>query len=173
VVDWAGTTLAAESVEAADPGLCVAALSRIGSPERLIDYGRGAKERIFTKEDAYGLARALGVHLSEHGGTGLGVIGALAGAGLRLSGNDGRFKGKFRIPGDGDGVALVSQIKTHGVDDVRTTTGDSVADQERVIVGDECKLVLLDHGAVLLVEAAGDGAQARWRVMHRKALRGY
>ncbi len=172
VIEWAGETLGAESVDAADPGLCVAALPQLESPERLIAYGRSAKERIFTKDDAYSLARTLGVHLSEHGGTGIGVIGALAGAGLRLSGDDGRFKGKFRIPGD-DGVAVVSDIKTHGVDGVRTVAGRVLDDAEPVFVGDECKLVLLDHAAILLVEPAEENAPAAWRVMHRKALRAY
>ena len=46
--------------------------------------------------DAYLLAEQFPeLSLSEHGGTGDGVIGALAGVGLRLSGSDGRIKGKI------------------------------------------------------------------------------
>jgi len=172
IIDWTAEALATESVAAADPGLCVVALPRLDAPQRLIDYGRSAKERVFTKDDAYDLARELGVHLSEHGGTGLGVIGALAGAGLRLSGNDGRFKGKFRIPSDG-GDLVVSAIKRHGVDAVRTLSGETLGDNETVHVGDECKLVLLDGIAVLIVEPAEKGSPARWQVVHRKALRGF
>jgi hypothetical protein len=32
------------------------------------------------------------IHLSEHGGTGQGIIGALAGVGLRMFGSDGEIK---------------------------------------------------------------------------------
>ena len=106
-------------------------------------------------------------------GRGIGVIGALAGAGLRLSGNDGRFKGKFAIPGDGDGVARVRDIGEHGVDSVRTFGGDVLGDDERVVVGPECKLVLLADEAVLLVAPAGDAAAAPWTVVDRKALRSF
>ncbi len=119
-----------------------------------MDYGREAKRRVFSKDEAYDLAGELGVHLSEHGGTGIGVIGALAGAGLRLSGDDGRFKGKFRIAGEADGTARVADIKTYDVDEVRTPGGEALTDDERVGVGEECKLVLLGGRAVLLVTPA-------------------
>ncbi len=48
---------------------------------------------LLTKQEAYMLANTTGVHLSENGGTGDGIVGALAGTGLRLDGNDGRFRG--------------------------------------------------------------------------------
>jgi hypothetical protein len=167
------TWLAAESAEASDPGLCVVAVERLMRPQALVEYGREAKTRVVTKAEAYEMAAALGVHLSEHGGTGIGVIGALAGAGLRLSGDDGRFKGKFAIPGDADGVALVADIRKRGVDDVRTPDGESLADDERVLVGTECKLVLLGGRAVLLVKPAPQPDAAPWMVVERRALRCY
>ena len=165
--------LEAESAAASDPGLCVVALERLASPEALVEYGREAKTRVITKDEAYRTAAELGVHLSEHGGTGIGVIGALAGAGLRLSGDDGRFKGKFAIPGDEDGVVSVAGIKECGVDEVRTLDGEELADDERVLAGPECKLVLLGGRAVLLVRPAPAGAAAPWVVVERRALRSY
>jgi hypothetical protein len=167
------TALAAESAVASDPGLCVAVVERLERPDALVDYGREAKKRIISKDDAYRTAAELGVHLSEHGGTGIGVIGALAGAGLRLSGGDGRFKGKFAIPGDQDGVARVSGIKERGVDEVRTPDGEELPDDARVLAGEECKLVLLDGRAVLLVRPAPPSAAAPWVVVERRALRSY
>ena len=101
------------------------------------------------------------------------MIGALAGAGLRLSGNDGRFKGKFAIPGDESGVARVRDIRGHGVDSVRTLDGDVLGDEEPVLVGPECKLVLLAGEAVLLVAPADGAARAPWTVVDRRALRSY
>jgi hypothetical protein len=173
VVSWCMRALAAESVAAADPGLCVVVLERLTRPEELVAYGRQAKQRVVAKHEAYRVAAGLGVHLSEHGGTGIGVIGALAGAGLRLSGDDGRFKGKFAIPGDANGVARVRDIKQQGVDSVRARDGAVLGDDERVLVGTECKLVLLGGEAVLLVAPAGDAAAAPWAVVDRKALRSF
>ena len=173
VTAWCQATLAEESVEAADPGLCIVALDRLARPQALMAYGRDAKERVVSKDEAYQIAGGLGVHLSEHGGTGIGVIGALAGAGLRLSGNDGRFKGKFRIPGDEDGVARIGDIRLHGVDSVRTFDGAVLDDEERVVVSEECKLVLLADEAVLLVCPTSGAAAAPWAVVERRALRSF
>jgi hypothetical protein len=172
VTAWCRRSLTAESVPAADPGLCVVVVELLTQPDGLVAFGRRAKERIVTKEEAYAVAAELGVHLSEHGGTGIGVIGALAGAGLRLSGYDGRFKGKFAIPGDAEGAASVAAIREHGVDVVRTPGGETLGDEERVLVGDECKLVLLDGRAALLVVPSKGGA-APWAVVDRSALRAY
>jgi hypothetical protein len=173
VISRCAEWLTVESADASDPGLCVVVVERLARPHALVEYGREAKTRVITKGEAYGRAADLGVHLSEHGGSGIGVIGALAGAGLRLSGDDGRFKGKFAIPGDPDGVARVADIRTHGIDDVRTLHGASLADDERVLVGAECKLVLLGGHAVLLVKAALESAAAPWAVVERRALRSY
>jgi hypothetical protein len=173
VIEYCADALTAESVEAADPGLAVVAVERLDDAERLMAFGRSAKVRVIPKEEAYALAKELGVHLSEHGGTGIGVIGALAGAGLKLSGNDGRFKGKFRIQGDERGVAEVALIKTQGVDEVRTLDRLTLADEERVHVGDVCKLVLQDGMAVLMVQPDGNGSGAAWTAVDRKALRSF
>lgn len=173
VIAWCAEKLTAESVESADPGLAVVAVDRLGEPERLMDFGRSAKERVITKDEAYALAEELGVHLSEHGGTGIGVIGALAGAGLRLSGNDGRFKGKFRLSADEHGVAEVARIKREGVDAVRTLDGETLGDAQRVAVCDECKLVLVDRMATLLVEPGGNGSGAGWALVDRKMLKSF
>ena len=98
--------LAAECVPTADPGLALAVLPEAGfvggkgeqQLEGLIAFGKRAKVEYCRKEDAYALAQSIPwVFLSEHGGTGQGVVGALAGIGLRLSGSDGRFRGKQRI----------------------------------------------------------------------------
>ena len=86
--------------EGSDPGLCVTNLEVI-SPEdalKLMEFGSRAKKEVLSKEEAYLLAEKIkGVHLSEHGGTGDGVIGAIAGCGLRLTGNDGKIKGKTKV----------------------------------------------------------------------------
>ncbi|MCM0080445.1 hypothetical protein L4X63_02470 [Geomonas sp. Red32] len=99
VIAYASDFLARESAEGSDPGLCVAAIEAVASPEQLIVFGERAKDSVLDKDTAYTLAEMLGVHLSEHGGSGQGVIGALAGAGLRLGGNDEGSRGASRSPG--------------------------------------------------------------------------
>ena len=81
----------------ADPGLCAADPERLSEPELLPVWGYRAKKEVLTKADAYALAERCRVHLSEHGGTGQGVVGALAAVGLRLAGQDGRVKGKKTV----------------------------------------------------------------------------
>ncbi len=85
--------LSLRSAEGSDPGLCVTDERNVLGSQLLIDFGLRAKCSVLTKRAAYRTAEQAGIHLSEHGGTGDGVIGALAGVGLRLSGCDGRIRG--------------------------------------------------------------------------------
>lgn len=172
VTRYCCSTLARESAPGSDPGLCVVAPDRLERPEVLMEYGRTAKTTVIRKEEAYATAHALGVHLSEHGGTGQGVIGALAGAGLRLTGNDGRFKGRLSIPCR-DGMATVREIHRAGIDAVRTIEGIALNDEEKVFVGDWVKPVLKDGKAVLLAVPADDAAGAAWKACDRKIFTKY
>jgi len=173
VIALSAQTLAQESVAAADPGLAVVVPERLQDARLLTDFGLKAKEQVLTKDDAYSLAEELGVHLSEHGGTGIGVIGALAGAGLKMTGNDGRFKGKFRLNADEQRVADVAHIKHQDIDEVRTLENEALGDEERVVVGEHCKLILRDGMAILMVKPSEPGAAAPWTVVDRKALRSF
>jgi hypothetical protein len=137
-----------------------------------MEFGRRAKNIVILKEEAFETAAGLGVHLSEHGGTGQGVIGALAGAGLRLTGNDGRFKGKLRIPSC-EGIASVGHILSFGVDLVLTLEGKELPAGELVYLGETVKTVLLDGKAVLLALPAENGSRAAWKACDRKIFREY
>ena len=174
IIDYAASFLARESATGSDPGLCVVAVDRLQTPEPLIAFGRRAKREVVTMAEAYALARESGVHLSEHGGTGQGVIGALAGAGLRLSGNDGRLKGWLEIAAT-DGRTTVAEFRAHpDVDEVRSLDGRVPAGAELVRLGDKVKTVLLDGKSVLLVEPlddAGDGVA--WQTCSKQRLRSY
>ncbi|MFH1566725.1 MAG: hypothetical protein ABIL09_01910 [Gemmatimonadota bacterium] len=80
--------LAADFIPGSDPGLCVMAEDSRAVPA-LLAFGRTCCGRIVTQAEA--MAAAAGAHLSAHGGTGDGIIGAAAGVGLTLSGWSGRF----------------------------------------------------------------------------------
>ena len=76
------------SLDGSDPGLCLAGETDPGL-KTLIEFGLACTRRIVTQEEA--LKAALQVHLSGHGGTGDGMIGAAAAVGLTASGWCGRF----------------------------------------------------------------------------------
>ena len=73
----------------ADPGLCVRREGELTAAA--LDFARRAQREVVTKAEAVAIARAEGAFLKELGGAGIGVIGALAGCALRMSGDDGRF----------------------------------------------------------------------------------
>lgn len=172
VISHAADYLARESAEGSDPGLCVAVVDQLTEPDELIKYGRAAKESVLTKESAYELARRANIHLSEHGGTGQGIIGALAGAGLRLGGNDGRLKGQLNI-GEPGSVLTIAALRSHdGIDEVRALDGGDVADGDMVLLGEKMKTVLLEGRAVLLVvQSDGSADGIRWKTCSRHQLK--
>ncbi|MHB1420154.1 MAG: hypothetical protein ACYCX4_11330 [Bacillota bacterium] len=176
LINHASEILQRESATGSDPGLCVAVPALIYQPELLIDFGKNAKQTVLTKQKAYDLAKRLGIHLSEHGGTGQGVIGALAGVGLRLSGNDGRFRGKLQIAGENE-VVTVWEILNHPyVDEVRSMAGDLIINGDDLVrLGEKVKTVLLEGKSVLLVCPAADEnvSEICWQTCTKEQLKIY
>ncbi|PKM76826.1 MAG: hypothetical protein CVU90_10390 [Firmicutes bacterium HGW-Firmicutes-15] len=176
LIDFASDFLANESTPDSDPGLCVAVTDRISRPGWLIAFGYMAKNYVLNKQEAYDLAEKLGIHLSEHGGTGQGVIGALAGAGLRLSGNDGRFKGKLKIKAENSIIKagdICSQVK---VDMVKCLEEGIVLQyDDMVVLGDHIKPVWLYGKSVLLVHAINEDTvtQAHWQTYSKRQLKDF
>jgi hypothetical protein len=171
-VEFAKAFMVRESAEGSDPGLCVANLDILRDPEALIVFGRRAKRQIVTKEEAYSLAGRLGIHLSEHGGTGLGIIGSLAGIGLRMTGNDGRLRGKLKIESD-TGIINVAGIKRQArIDVVKSLSGQELDDTETVALGDHLKAVMLEGQSTLLVFLSPEGI-AKWQTCTKQHLRAY
>lgn len=175
LVALAVATLERERAPASDPGLCVLTEAALGAAPELAAWGQAAKTTVLRKADALALARRVGVHLSEHGGTGQGVVGALAAVGLRLHGRDGRVRGGLSIAASG-ATASVREIRAHPhVAGVRSLAGDVVPqDQDRVLLGEKVKAVMLDGGpVVLLIPAGPERGDARWQTCPKELLRGY
>lgn len=176
IIDYSGRFLERERAVGSDPGLCVVIPERLANPGWLIAYGFSAKQEVLNKDYAYSLAAELGVHLSEHGGTGDGVVGALAGTGLRLSGNDGRFRGKFTLGLPGQSLTVADIYAKTYVTRIRNKAGGSfLKPHERVELGEVVKAVLIDREAVLLVNPlTNPGDQgAVWRTCSKEELKGY
>jgi hypothetical protein len=75
-------------ISGSDPGLCVASEDNRALPG-LIVFGRTCATKVVTQNDAF--KAASGAHLSGHGGTNDGIIGAAAAVGLTAYGWCGRF----------------------------------------------------------------------------------
>lgn len=172
IIDYASRFLAEQSAPFSDPGLCVANIAALRAPDSLIGFGIRAKKEVMTKGEAYQTAAVLGIHLSEHGGTGQGVIGALAGAGLRLSGNDGRFKGKIKLRSAPGAMTVKELLECTPIQCVQSLAGDPVHPADAVDVDIEMKTVLLGDRQVLLVSPAAYD-KTRWTLCSKQQLKAF
>lgn len=161
-----------ESADGSDAGLCVAPAEVIDAEIRR--FGQRAKTEVLTQAEARVLAADRGLHLEGLTGTQGGVIGALAAAGLRAAGEDGRFlwvRGLREITGTrqraGDLLAAT------GVDTLRRYGGQDIDDMDAEIdLGVWARPVLLGGRAVLLVEEAKDEV-SDWRVVPKAVIKRY
>ncbi len=113
-----------------DPGLCICAGDSV--VDDAVKFGLRATSEVLLKQEAVELAAQSGIFLKELGGTGGGVIGALAGAALRAEGNHGRFvelRGIRQI----DGRVTAAELKqTTAIEMVLDMSGNAVADTESI-----------------------------------------
>jgi len=173
LIDWSGDFLAKRSAPGSDPGLCVLRPDKLDQPAALIGFGRRAKAEVLEQRAAHELAAALGIHLSEHGGTGQGVIGALAGAALRLEGKDGRMRGTLRDFAAGTQVPVLALLQHPAVDEVRQVDGPALSPDALVMIGEKPKSVMQDGRFVLLVQADTPTHPGIWRTCTRQELQAY
>jgi hypothetical protein len=88
LVESAVRHIEAYSLPGSDPGLCVVSERNPGIAD-LAHFGLACTNRVVTQADA--MKAVDGAHLSGHGGTNDGIIGAAAGVGLTAYGWSGRF----------------------------------------------------------------------------------
>ena len=161
LVDLARELVLDGYAEGADPGLAVVGADAV--PAAVVAFGQDAKRCVLAQEQALDLARNAGLLLEPLGGTGGGVIGALAGIGLASTCCDGRYLelGSIRALGSETTVeaALAAGIAEVVTPDGRTVTaGRLVCDH-----GKGPKPAVLLGRPVLFVEACADG----WRALRR------
>lgn len=174
LVDFSARYLQEHAAPGSDPGLCVAENSDTLDKEALIRFGEQAKSTILNKDKAYQLARQTRVHLSEHGGTGDGVVGAIAGIGLRMQGNDGRFRGWFNMGNVGEIVTAAALCKHPFVSDVIDENGASIAAESPIRITDEkIKTILHNHIQVIPVSRQAEANGSEWTTLSRKQVKKY
>ncbi len=175
IIDFGCEFLKHESADGSDPGFCVVVDDEKLNRDRLTDFGFKAKNTVLTKKEAYDLAESIGVHLSEHGGTGQGVVGALAGTGLRLDGNDGRFRGWYHLGRPGDKISVKELCAYDFIDSVRSEAGKIIKDDTIIVIGDDkIKPVLQDFQQVVLVAETKDGLNnIIWKTLSKSQVKKY
>jgi hypothetical protein len=149
-------TIVAWSPAGSDPGLCVAA----SPPASVLRWGRAAQAELLHMEAALRLAAEEGLHLEPLGGTGGGVIGALAAVGLLATWNSGRvvFCGNF-LAGASDqiGVHPAADVYAWGVDDILSIDDHSRIANGTIDLGKRLR-PNLRNGRVVLYVAPNTGA---------------
>ncbi|WP_299802901.1 DNA-binding protein [uncultured Shewanella sp.] len=163
-----------ESAAASDPGLAILDLASSYDIQQLIAFGQQAKVEVKTKPQAYTLAEVLGIDLSEHGGTGQGVIGAVAGLGLRLSGQDGRVKGQLKLGQSTDEseaieLTVAEVLARTGLEAVISVEGEKLAVEQVLTLKGKIKAVFTQHQFALLVSRDA----GRWVNATKQQLKPY
>ncbi len=147
--------------EGADPG--IAAVDATAVSSAVVAFGQDAKRLVLTQEQALRLARNAGLLLEPLGGTGGGVIGALAGIGLAATGSDGRYLELGSIRALGPEATVEAAIEA-GIAEVVTSDGRAVTAGRLVCDhGKGPKPAVIRGQPVLFVEECGDG----WRALRR------
>ncbi len=146
VINFATGFLEKNSASGSDPGLCVVNGIAPWDQVRIAVFGLRAKAELMTKQSAYQIANISGIHLSEHGGTGDGVIGAIAGAGLRITGNDGRLRGWLDLGEKGEILTVEELTKRSRIAHVASTSERILSATELVrLSGERIKAVFHRH----------------------------
>lgn len=146
VLKFAKDYLKNNSAEGSDPGLCIYNFKE-KDPSLLKEFGLKAKEKIVTKEEAYALAEMYPneIYLSEHGGYGIGVIGAIAGVGLRLTGMDGRIKGKIYPETPGEKLTISEFCEKYNIANALTEDYKEIAKDEIINFTNQTKAILYQN----------------------------
>jgi hypothetical protein len=130
LIELAAEHIAELASPGSDPGLCVA--REDADLSGVIAFGLACTHSICTQEGAKAVAAAAGIHLSGHGGTNDGIIGATAAVGLSAYGWSGRFLEFGRLRGLPDPVRT-DQLLAAGILPVVLDRDASVLPPDAVI----------------------------------------
>ncbi|MDD3344636.1 MAG: hypothetical protein PHR87_13815 [Sulfurospirillaceae bacterium] len=167
VIAYAIEHLQSVCAPSSQPGLCVGFEEELSDKMALIRFGEDAKRKVLTKEEAYVMAQMQNLHLSEHKNGGQGIIGALAGVGLRLQGNDGRVKGKIKVKSSS--MSVKELLALEEISAVCLSNHEILPQDTMITIDSGLKTVWLNHQPVLLVEKTEEG----YIPLDRESLRHY
>jgi len=152
-----------------DVGLCIAQYNSI--PDEVVNWGKRAKYEILYMNKAIELAHKYGIYREGLTGEKIGIIGALAGVGLRKSGNDGRFillqNTDLRSLG---GIVNLSEL----IRDTDIDSAQSIDNQEicfgYISLGDWVRPALINHKITLIVEPTNH-TNYEWQIAGKDLIR--
>ena len=142
------------SLPGSDPGLCVACESEVALHE-VIDVGFQCTSRVLRQKDVIKFSQTL--HISGHGGTNDGIIGATAAVGLTASGWCGRFIEYGRLRTYPDSIKI-SDLERDGIMVTSIDRNALVPSSDDVVVSKGwLRPRLLGNRPVLIVTPGDEG----------------
>jgi hypothetical protein len=171
LTDFARDFLINESAEGSDAGLAVSLYD--GVNQELVSWGERAKKEVLTKNEARDLARREGVLLEGLTGTRDGIIGSLAGIGLRKSGEDGRFIWlKGQEIRELSGVHKVEDLMNSlAVDQIIDKTGKLIPMDSDLELSNWVRPVLIKNKVTIIVEESLNSQCHEWKVASKDYIK--
>lgn len=166
MLDIALKLLTNKRTKSAEPGIAAAFKDDIKDTKGLINFGKNAKNILLTTKQAFEIAMAQNVFLKALTPNANGVIGALAGIGLRLSGDDGKIRGKFKLNEPKLNVTKLTELPF--IEAVLDENFKELAKDEMINLGGTLKPIFWHHKATLLVQKDKNG---EFRNLNIKELR--
>ena len=152
-----------------DAGFCFVDQNQVTSD--IQDFAMRAKQQVLHKRQAAELAQASRFYLEEISGNGSGIIGALAGVGLRAGGEDGRFLWLHGLR-ELNGVYTVEELLTQtGIQEVRSLDGNNLPMEAQVDVGSWVRPLLRAGKAILYVEEVNENGKFRCRILTKEHIK--
>lgn len=161
------------SAPGSDAGLCLLPARMIN--DKLIAWGKAAKNTVLNMEDARQIAKECEIFLQGYTGNHEGIIGALAATALRAGGNDGRFiwrKGKKELRELETGITTVGNLlKELKLDSIQTQDGTIAPSDANIQVNDWVRPILKHHKAILIVEQNDEHEEYEWKLTTKEVIR--
>jgi hypothetical protein len=160
-----------ESADGSDVGLCIAAYDKIS--QIVVNWGQRAKKEILFQTEANQIAKKENIFLEGFLGTKGGIIGALAGVGLRKFGNDGRL---FWISGkelrEFNGVYTARELlQTSKFDSIISNNGQKIELKDRIFVEEWLRPVLKENKITVIVEPVINEKEYEWRIATKEFIK--
>ena len=155
VLNFALHLITSKCAKSSEPGLAAVFKDEITDRSRLIEFGKSAKEKLITIEKACEMAKQQNIFLKSIKPNAHGVIGALAGIGLRLSGNDGKVRGKFKP--NAQKLSVNELLSLPYIKAVMDESFKPLANDEMINLNEAIKPIFWDHKPTLLVRKEASG----------------
>lgn len=154
-----------------DVGLAIAEYDKVD--DAVVEWGIRAKKEILTKEEAYKLAKSRGIYLEGLTGTKDGIIGSLAGVGLRKGGNDGRCIGlKGKEVRDLKGVYKASELfNLLKIDAIVDLNGKQVSESAEIFVGEWVRAVIVNNKITIFVNSNNNNSNYEFEVATKEYIK--